>query len=301
MDTLVSMRVFRRVADQHSFSGAAKRDGMSAAMVTKHIANLEAHLGARLFNRTTRRVSLTEAGREYLAHCQDALDLIDAAEASISHARSAPSGTLKITAPVWIANPAMAALFAAFRAQYPDVVLDVQLENRRVDLVAEGYDVALRATADPAPTLIVKPLAVVPFYLVAAPALFGPNHPPTRVSELMDCDAVLPSYVSLDKLTLESVNGKEILKLKPVMYCNDTHLAKQSVLCGVGAAYLPAWLVDEELARGDLIRLLPDHRTTPITLYAAYSSRRYMTTKVRTFIDFLDAKLKEAAWFAPDN
>ena len=293
MDTLVSMRIFRQVADQQSFSAAGKRADMSAAMVTKHIAHLEAHLGARLFNRTTRRVSLTEAGREYLSQCQDALDLIDAAEASISQARNAPSGTLKVTAPVWLANAAIADLFARYRRQYPEVLLDIQLENRRVDLVGEGYDVALRATADPSPTLIVKPLAVVPFYLVAAPALFKGRAIPQQVSDLMDCDAVLPSYVSLDKITVESSHGKEVLRLKPAMYCSDTHLAKQSVLCGVGAAYLPAWLVHDELAQGRLIRLLPAHRTQAITLYAAYSSRRYMTTKVRTFIDFLASGLAD--------
>ena len=299
MDTLLSMRVFRMVAAEQSFTAAARRLDLSPAMVTKHIAHLEAHLGARVLHRTTRRVSLTELGRQYLAHCADGLDLIDAAEASVSHAHGRPSGTLKVTAPVWFGTAHTARLLAAYQRQYPDVTLDIQLENRRVDLAGEGYDVALRATADPSPTMIVRPLTTVPFHLVAAPALFAGKPPPQDVAAAGRYGAILPSYVSLETVTLEGPAGRTQLKLQPVMLCNDTHLALQGVLAGMGMAFLPSWLVDTEVAAQRLIRVLPDHHFAPITLYAAYSSRRYMTSKVRTFIDFFGQSLNKA--YQPQN
>lgn len=292
MDTLTSMRVFRAVAAHESFSAAAKHLEISPAMATKHIAHLEAHLGARVFHRTTRRVTLTELGRQYLAQCLDGLDLIDAAEASVSQSRDRPSGILKITAPVWSANPKLAAIFAAYQQAYPEVILDIQLENRRVDLVDEGYDLALRATADPSPTLIVRPLGPVPFRLVATPDFFADSDVPTEPAQLSDYRAVLPTYVSLKNVMLESTAGRERVALKAGMYCNDTNLARHAVLAGMGIAFLPLWLVDDDITSGKLITVLPDYNFRPITLYAAYSSRRYMTSKVRTFIDFVDQSLK---------
>ena len=287
MDTLVSMRVFRKVAQHESFSAAAKRMDISPAMVTKHIAHLEAHLGARIFHRTTRRVSLTEIGRQYLSQCLDGLDLIDAAEASVSQTQNHPSGILRVTAPVWMANAMTADLLTRYQRSYPDVILDIQLENRRVDMVGEGYDLALRATAEPSPSLIVRPLSPVPFYLVAAHDFFSPYPPPSDVQSTQQYGTIMPSDVSLESVALESPAGRVHMQPKPTMYCNDTNLALHAVLARMGIAFLPAWLVDDHLTDGRLIRVLPDHTFHPITLYAAYSSRRYMTSKVRTFIDFL--------------
>ncbi len=291
MDTLTSMRVFVAVAARGSFSAAAQAMSLSPAMATKHIAQLEARLGVRLFHRTTRRVTLTEAGRQYLAHCQDGLDAIDAAEASVSAASDHPRGTLKVTAPVWFANGQMARRFAEYQQRYPAVVLDLQLENRRVDLVRDSYDLALRVTADPSPSMIVRPLCTVSFFLVASPSLYPGGRPPITVAQLDGARAVLPSYVALEAIELESPTGRETLHLNAGLYCNDTTLARHAALAGMGVAYLPAWLVEADIASGRLIHLLPDHRRPPLTLYAAYSSRRYMTSKVRTFIDFLSETL----------
>ena len=294
MDTLTSMRVFKAVAALGSFSGAAGQLDMSPAMATKHVAHLESHLGARLLHRTTRKVSLTEIGRQYLAQCLDGLDLIDAAEASVSQGQDRPSGILKITAPVWLANAMTAQMLARYRETYPGVVLDIQLENRRVDLVADGYDLALRATAEPSPSLIVRALCPVPFYLVAAHDFFPPGGAPRDVQAAQQHGTVMPSYVSLENVTLETPSGRVRMQPKPVMYCSDTNLALQCVLAKIGMAFLPAWLVDDHLAQGRLIHVLPDHTFAPVMLYAAYSSRRYMTSKVRTFIDFMHTALNKA-------
>lgn len=287
------MRVFREVAQHKSFSGAAKRLDMSPAMVTKHIAHLEAHLGARVFHRTTRRVSLTEIGRQYLSQCLDGLDLIEAAEASVSQTQNHPSGILKVTAPVWLANAITANLLTEYQRTYPDVIVDIQLENRRVDLAGEGYDLALRATDEPSPSLIARTLCPVPFYLVAASDFFNAQGMPATVQAAEQYGTIMPSYVSLEKVTLESPTGRVNMRPKPVMYCNDTNLTLHAVLAKMGMAFLPSWLVEGHLQAGRLIHVLPDHAFPPVTLYAAYSSRRHMTSKVRTFIDFMRGALNK--------
>ena len=169
MDTLLSLRVFREVVDNASFVGAAKRLGLSTAMASKHVAHLERQLGARLLNRTSRHLSLTEAGTLYLAQCREALDSLQAGEAAIGKDQEAPRGVLKVTAPVWCATRHFADVLAAYRQAHPEVMVDIRLENRRVDLVEEGYDLALRVSRDPAATLIVRPLCSLQFHLVAAP------------------------------------------------------------------------------------------------------------------------------------
>lgn len=291
MDTLLSLNVFCTVVQQGSFSAAARRLDISPAMATKHIAHLEQRLGARLLNRTTRKISLTEAGRLYFERCVDAIDLLAGAESAVTQAQQEPSGMLRITAPVWCANRRIAGILAQYRERYPKVTLDMHLENRRASLVEEAYDLALRATGDPSPSLIVRPLCGVPFPLVAAPAYFARRPRPTSVEALREHVAVLPSYTSMTEVDLRGPQGTVTAHLSPAMLCNDTTLAREAVLAGVGMAYLPAWLVGDDLAQHRLERVLPEYTPPLITLYAAYTSRKFMTLKVRSFIDFLTQHL----------
>jgi len=291
MDTLQSLRVFREVIDNGSFVAAAHRLGLSTAMASKHVAHLERQLGARLLNRTSRHLSLTEAGEVYLEQCREALDSLQAGEAAIGLRQEAPRGVLKVTAPVWCANRRFAEVLAAYRAQQPEVVVDIRLENRRVDLVEEGYDLALRVTRDPGPSLIVRPLCTLQFHLVAAPALFKREGRPRSPADAERLSAILPTYVNLEGLELTGPNGKARVRLTAAMKSDDTNLAYHAVHAGLGMAFLPDWLVGEDLKRGDLKRVLPGHETPRATLYAAYTSRKYLTAKVRSFIDFFSAAL----------
>ena len=291
MDTLQSLRVFREVIDSGSFVAAANRLGVSTAMASKHVAHLERELGARLLNRTSRHLSLTEAGAVYLEQCREALDSLQAGEAAIGLSQEAPRGVLKVTAPVWCANRRFANVLAAYRAQQPQVTVDIRLENRRVDLVEEGYDLALRVTRDPGPSLIVRPLCTLQFHLVAAPALLEREGRPRSAVDVERLGAILPTYVNLDGLEVVGPGGKERLRLTAAMKSDDTNLAYHAVHAGLGIAYLPDWLVAEDLKHGDLERALPGHETPPSTLYAVYTSRKYLTAKVRSFIDFFSAAL----------
>lgn len=294
MDTLTSLRVFREVVESGSFVAAAGRLGLSTAMASKHVANLERQLGARLLNRTSRHLSLTEAGTVYLEQCREALDSLQAGEAAIGLSQEAPRGVLRVTAPVWCANRRFADALAAYKLQHPDVVVDIRLENRKVDLVEEGYDLALRVTREHAPTLIVRPLCTLQFHLVATPDYLQRTGRPVDAADLERLGAILPTYVNLDGLEVTGPAGKLKLRLTATMKTDDTTLSYHSVHAGLGLAYLPDWLVASDLASGALEPVLPGFSTAPATLFAVYTSRKYMTAKVRSFIDFFSAALTTA-------
>jgi DNA-binding transcriptional LysR family regulator len=294
MDTLTSLRVFREVVDSGSFVAAAHRLGLSTAMASKHVAHLERQLGARLLNRTSRRLSLTEAGTVYLEQCREALDSLQAGESAIGLRQETPRGVLKVTAPVWCATRRFAEVLAAYKLKCPEVVVDIRLENRKVDLVEEGYDLALRVTREPSPSLIVRPLCTLQFHLVATPAYLKRVGRPKDVTDLERLGAILPTYVNLDGLELDGPSGKLRVRLDATMKTNDTTLSYHAVHAGLGLAYLPDWLVADDLRRGDLEQVLPGFEAPTLTLFAAYTSRKYLTAKVRSFIDFFSAALTRA-------
>jgi DNA-binding transcriptional LysR family regulator len=291
MDALTSLRVFRHVVEAGSFVKAAERLDLSTAMTSKHVANLEKQLGVRLLNRTTRHLSLTEAGSVYYEQCSEALDILQAAEAAVGVQTAQPQGVLKVTAPGWFANRKFADLLVAYQARYPDVLVDLRLENRFVDLVEEGYDMAIRATSEPSPSLIVRPLCPMPFVLAGSRAYLD-RHPPIRhPDDIAQHRFVLPTYTNIESVTLTGPDGTFTVKNQAVLKTNDTSMALQLVRAGLGLAYFPAWIVEPELASGSLIRVLPAYDAFAPAVYAVYTSRKYMTTKVRTFIDFLSESL----------
>ncbi|SHH51786.1 LysR substrate-binding domain-containing protein [Pollutimonas bauzanensis] len=291
MDTLLSLRVFCEIAAAGSFVAAAHRLSLSAPMVSKHMAHLERELGVRLLNRTSRRVSLTEAGNLYHEQCRAALETLELAAAAIGRSVEAPRGALKVTAPVWFANPRVVQTMAAYQKQYPDVMLDLRFSNRKVDLAAEGYDLALRVTRDPSPHLIVRRICAIQFHLVAAPAYFKSAGTPESLADLAGYGAILPSYLETEGFEFEGPKGKVLIRLAPLMKSDDSTYSYHAVRAGVGIGFLPGWLVDEDLASGSLVQVLPQYRQAPQELYATYISRKYLTPKVRTFIDFVTQSL----------
>lgn len=291
MDTLLSLKVFCEIADAGSFVAAADRLSLSAPMVSKHLAHLERELGVRLLNRTSRRVSLTEAGSLYFEQCRSALEMLELAAAAIGSSVEAPRGNLKVTAPVWFANPRVVDVLAAYQKRYPDVVLDLRFTNRKVDLAAEGYDLALRVTRDPSLHLIVRKICTIQFYLVAAPHYFDSFGVPETISALVNYGGILPSYLGSEGFEFDGPKGKVLIRLNPLMRSDDSTYSYHAVRAGVGIGYMPAWLVDDDLAAGRLVQVLPQYHQAPQELYATYTSRKYLTPKVRTFIDFVTQAL----------
>lgn len=288
MDTLVSMRVFRAVVEQQSFVRAAERMELSAAMASKHVMHLERHLGARLLNRSSRHLSLTEIGKVYFDQCREMLDSLDEVEATVSRTTVVPRGVLKLSAPVWFANPIFTRVLAAYRAQYPEVAFDVDLSGRVVNLVEEGFDLALRVSQAPAPSLIARPIVPIGFHIVAAPAYLARAGRPLRPADIGAHDCLTYSLLSTgSEIAIEGPDGKHPVTLKSVLQTNNESLLHAAALDGMGIAFLPSWQTEADLAAGSLERLLPEYGIAAGMLYAVYSSRRFLSSKVRTFVDFI--------------
>ena len=288
MDTLTSLKVFCAVAELKSFTVAADRVGLSAAMASKHVMHLEKRLGTRLLNRTSRHISLSETGALYFEHTRQMLDSLEELEASISRATVTPRGTLKLSAPVWMANPVFAGLLAEYRARYPEVRLDIDLSGRLVNLVEEGFDLALRATFAPDPGLIARPICEIAFHLVGAPAYFERAGRPTSMADLQGRELLAYSLFRPDgQMPFPGPDGPRTVKFNPVLQSANESLLHLAALQGVGLGFLPTWLVREDLAAGRLELLLPESVAMRIQLFAVYPSRKYLSAKVRTFLDFL--------------
>lgn len=290
MDTLVSMRVFRRVVELKSFVAAAARMEMSPAMASKHVMHLEKHLGGRLLNRTSRHLSLTEIGRVYFEQCCEMLDRLDEVEATVSRAKIVPSGVLKISAPVWFANRIFTKILAKYQAQFATVSLDIDLSGRMVNVVEEGFDLALRVTQSPPSNLIAHPIASVPFWMVGSPSYLRKAGYPLKPKDLSQHAMVTYSYLSFSEgeLPFEGPTGKESVKIgSSVLRTNNENLIHNAVMDGMGLALLPTWLIEDDIAAGHLERVMLDYCLPANILYAVYTSRKYLSSKVRTFVDFI--------------
>lgn len=293
MDTLISLRVFCLVAELKSFSAAAKRLDLSPAMASKHVMHLEDRLGVRLLNRTSRRVSLTEPGLLYLNQAKQTLEGLDEIEAAISNVAVTPRGVIRLSAPVWIASGFFMRILADYHQRYPDVVFDMDLSGRIVNLVDEGFDLALRASSTDRldPGLLARPLARVEFGLVASPDYLARTGRPACLADLNG--HALLRYSGMGPsggVTLEGSRGRETVSFRTVMQSENETLLHLAALEGMGLVFLPMWMAQADIALGRLELVLQDEATFRTTLHAVYPSRKYLAAKVRTFIDFLAAR-----------
>lgn len=288
---LTGLRVFCEIVDAGSFTRAADRLGMAPPMVSKHLARLERALAARLLNRTSRTMSLTEAGTLFHEQARQALDALDAGVAAVGQSIGQPRGELKVSAPAWLATPRFAGLVADYREACPEVRLDIHLDNRMVDLVAEGFDLALRMKNDPAQNLVSRPLCRVSFHCVATPAYLRRHAARGQGEALAPVEMILPNYMPFGRPKMPA-EAMDIALAHPVaMRSSDATLSYHTVLAGLGAAFLPDWMVAEDLAGGRLARV--DIGGDPFIgqLHAVYPSRRHLPPKLRSFIDFLVLRL----------
>jgi DNA-binding transcriptional LysR family regulator len=293
MDSLTSLRVFCAVAELRSFTAAASRLGLSPAMTSKHVMHLENRLGARLLNRTSRRVSLTEAGDLYFDRVRRMLEALDEVEATIGNVAVVPRGTLKLSAPMWAANALVARTFAEYHERYPEVSLDVNFSGRIVNLVDEGFDLALRAMARDRldPGLIARRLMNVPFQLVAAPAYLSRTGRPAKIDDLNGHSLLLYSGMSANgHLTLGEPGSEQVVKFDVVLRSENEIMLHFAAQQGMGLAFLPVWMTQADIAAGKLEVVLPGEATFSITLHAVYPSGRHLSAKVRSFIDFFTSR-----------
>lgn len=289
MDRLTALRVFRHVAELNSFAEAGRRLGLSPAAISKNIAELEAHVGARLINRTTRRMALTEEGRLYLEHVTRGLDALAEADQALCPIKAAPSGTLRVSAPMTVTLTQLSEAIPDFLAHYPDLKLNLHLDDRRVDMVREGFDLAVRGSDNlEDSSLIARKLAVMPHVLCAAPSYFQRHGKPETPSELKDLDHIRFSLSGHADAWEFSKDGRTERIAVAARYSVSSSLAVRDALrAGFGISLMPRPYVESDLRDGRLQSALEEWSTVETTLYAVYSSRQHLAPKIRAFLDFL--------------
>ncbi|MFM0211626.1 LysR family transcriptional regulator [Paraburkholderia sediminicola] len=301
MDTLVSMKVFRHVVEVGSFVGAAERMEMSAAMASKHVMHLEQQLGARLLNRTTRRVAPTEAGREYYERLSQVLTELEEAEQVVGAASVVPQGRLRVSSLSAFGLSHVMAAVADYAAQYPQVTVDITLSDRVVELIDEGFDVAIRASPSglKSSSLIARLIATAHLVLCASPAYLRRHGTPKTVADLARHNYLQYAGVApLEIATATGGNGTPRVRLTGNLIVNHLEAQRVIVLQGAGIAMLGTEVIGDDLATGRLVPLLVDDvppRELPI--HVVYASRRHLSAKVRSFVDFLaDRFANESLW-----
>lgn len=294
MDLLASMRMYVAVVDGGSFAAAADRLGVSRAMVSKQVQKLEEHLGTRLMNRTTRRLSMTETGRAFHERSAQILADVDEAEQIAGQMTRSPQGVLRVTIPLSYGQHRLAPAIAAYTQSYPLVQLDIALSDRKVELVEEGFDVAIRIGALPQSDLIAKKLGAVHSIACAAPAYLARFGMPQAPADLSGhaCLGYSLTGGGAD-WRFESPGGPVVVPIAGPIKADNGDIIRLAAVGGAGIAFQPGFIVDEDIAAGRLVRVLPGWRSAELGVYAVYPSRRHLSAKVRTFVDFLAAALAE--------
>lgn len=292
MDTLTSMRVFAKVAELQNFADAARRLDMSPAMVTRHIQFLEQRIGVRLVNRTTRQLSLTEAGALYLESCINLLGDISNTEERISDLGRSPSGRLRISAAPIFGLSEIWPVARDFMREYPEVGVDIVLSNRVVDLIEEDIDVAIRMTGSAVESsLISRRIATSQMLACAAPAYLEKFGTPRSPDELTGHNCLVYINNGVARTTWDFTRGNEMVSV-PVgsrMQSNDVRVLTAAALEGEGVVRQPSFNVWSHLANGSLVRILPDWSIGEMAVSIVFPSRRFLPAKTRKFIDCVAA------------
>lgn len=280
--------VFAKVAELGGFTAAADALGLSKSMVSRQVSALEDQLGVRLLNRTTRRINLTEAGTVVFERAQRIVAEAQEAAEEATCVEGAVRGQLRINAPMSFGISQLGPVMPEFMERYPEINVDLVLNDRRVDLIEEGFDVSLRISALTDSSLIARQLAPVERYIVGAPAYFEKHGVPKRPSDLATHDFMLYTLLARpNQLEMTNAKGeKEQVELKGRFLCNNADAMVGMMLKGMGLVFSPDVLCHEHLKSGKLVRVLEDWSVPPLTLHAIYPHTRHLSAKVRAFVDF---------------
>ncbi|HEX5793469.1 MAG TPA: LysR family transcriptional regulator [Rheinheimera sp.] len=281
---------FVAVAEQQSFTKAAKQLGISIAQVSRNIAELEAGLAIKLLYRSTRSVSLTEEGQLYLQHCRHLVASLEEANRTLANLKATPRGQIKLTAPVFYGETRIAPLLHDFLRLYPDTELELQLTNNKVDLVQGGFDLAIRLGTLEDSSLIARKLASRTQYIVAAPDYLQRCGTPVTITQLNQHQCLTGTLA----VWRFSVNGSLVqYKPKGRIICNSGVALLDAALKGLGLVQLPDYYVNDKLSRSELISVLDDIRQPDDGIWALYPQNRHLSAKVRVLVDFLAEQLAQ--------
>jgi DNA-binding transcriptional LysR family regulator len=289
MDRLRAFEVFVTVVSRGSFTRAADALETSPANVTRYVNELEAHLGTRLLNRTSRRLSLTEGGETFYARCKSILDDVAETEGLVSSASVEPRGRLRINAPVSFGILHLAPLWPEFMRKYPEVELDVALIDRVVDIVDEGYDLAIRISRAGSTSHAARKLATSRNILCASPDYLARCGYPAAPADLIEHRCIGYSYAATgdEWQLIDTERNAHAVKVNCHMHTNNGDTARAAALAGQGVIWQPTFLIGNDLRAGKLVQVLPEYRLPDIDVLALYPSRRHLSAKIRAMIDFL--------------
>lgn len=299
MDRFLEMQTFNAVVEAGSFVKAADALAMSKAAVSRHVVDMETRLGVRLLHRTTRRLSLTGEGRVFYARSKELLAELEQAEAEVTARSEAASGLLRINAPVTFGILHLAPLWGKFKALNPRVTLEITLADRVVDLVEEGYDVAIRIATLENSSLVSKRLATTRMVLCASPQYLERHGTPRHPGELTGHAVIAYSYWSTkDEWRFEGPKGPVSVRTHACIQTNNGDTCRAAALAHQGVTLQPTFLVGRDLSEGTLVELMPEFRSIELGVYALYPTRKHVSAKVRALIEFLAAHFagREASW-----
>ncbi|WP_344796672.1 LysR family transcriptional regulator [Litoribacillus peritrichatus] len=294
MDTLDGMKTVIAVVETGSFTAASERLGLSKALVSKYVGEVECSLGVRLFNRSTRRLALTEAGRSYYDQALPLLDEFSALVDNVSGDQSSPRGLLRISVPVAFGEMELSPVVPKFLKLYPDLQIDLQLSDRMIDMLEEGIDVVIRIGGVDDSNLIAKHIKDLPLILCASPDYLEEHTSPTNANCIAKHNCIIDSNFRIGKQwPIVSPDGEtSSIEVQSRVAANSPRAVKEIALASGGIGMIPKFIVEKELADGTLVEVLPGYRTLEFGLFAIYPHRRYLPRKVRCFIDFLVEELE---------
>jgi DNA-binding transcriptional LysR family regulator len=288
MDLFASMRMYVAVVDGGSFAAAADKLEISRAMVSKQIQKLEEHLGTRLMNRTTLRLSLTETGREFYERSMQIIGDVEEAEQIAGQMTRTPQGVLRVTIPLSYGQHRLGAIIGDYIQAYPQVQLDISLSDRKVDLVDEGMDMAIRIGAMPQSDLIARKIGGVRSIICASPSYLARHGTPQTPADLAShaCLGYTLSGTGAE-WKLEGPEGSLVAPISGPIRADNGDIIRLAARSGAGIAFQPQFIVGDDIDSGALVRVLPEWQSAEMGVYAVYPSRKHLSAKVRTFVDFV--------------
>lgn len=291
MDRLTSIAVFVAAAEDGSLSGAARRFGLSASMAGKHVSSIETDLGVRLMQRSTRKLHLTDVGQAYYARCKRILEEYEDANREAGDAQQSVQGVLRVAAPITFGAMHLGQVVARYMEQHPRVGVEVMLNDRYVDLLAEGVDVAIRIGRLLDSDLVARRLAPCSMVVCAAPSFLERHGVPRTIEDLRRAPRLAFSEaISSGDWTLSDPDGQPHVIDGPIrLAANNTEMLLSAALAGGGVTYGPSFVFGRAIAAGDLVALLPDHQPTELTIHAVYPTKRHVSLKLRSFVEHLIA------------
>ena len=288
IDVVTAMRVFTSVVEAESFAGAAEKLDLSRGMATRYVAQLEAHLGVRLLNRTTRRLSLTEAGSDYFQRATQVLAMIEEAETSAAQNASVPRGTLRVTSSVIFGTQHLGTAVSDFLKRHPQMQVELSLNERVVDLVDEGFDLAIRVSAQVDPGLVARRVTPMRLLACASPAYLKTHGTPKEPEELSGHNCLVYAHrIHLGGWHFWRDGEERTIPVSGTLRSNNGYALVSAAIDGLGVVLEPTFVVHDALREGKLVQLLPEWRSAEGWVFAVYPNRKFLAPKVRSFIDFL--------------